>query len=79
MKPQADLVNNQINPAKLLQSKWTVVSPQNKEKHFLVTEIIRDTENVIVACQIEAVLTRRTCEIEWRLLKNKHVWMAGWH
>ena len=29
-----------LNPRKLLHSKWTAVNPQDKEKHFLVTQII---------------------------------------
>jgi tryptophan-rich hypothetical protein len=33
-------VTIQINPAKLLLSKWTAVKPVNKEKHFLVTKLI---------------------------------------
>ncbi|NLZ79547.1 MAG: TIGR02450 family Trp-rich protein, partial [Gammaproteobacteria bacterium] len=28
---------HRINPKKLLHSKWTAVSPVNKEKHFMVT------------------------------------------
>ncbi|MBT3834482.1 MAG: TIGR02450 family Trp-rich protein [Gammaproteobacteria bacterium] len=30
---------NRINSKKLLQSKWTAVTPAKKIKHFLVTEI----------------------------------------
>lgn len=30
---------HQINPKKLLHSKWTAVKPENKEKHFMVTEM----------------------------------------
>lgn len=29
---------NQINPSKLLNSKWTAVKPINREKHFLVAD-----------------------------------------
>ena len=42
---------NKINPAKLLNSKWTAVKPTNKEKHFLVTEIEFDENNVCYACK----------------------------
>ena len=35
---------NQINPKKLLNSKWTAVKPAHKEKHFLITEIEFDEE-----------------------------------
>ena len=39
---------NNINPGKLLNSKWTAVNPVNKEKHFLVTEIALDEEGEVV-------------------------------
>jgi tryptophan-rich hypothetical protein len=67
-----------INPAKLLTSKWTAVQPINKEKHFLVTRVIRDDKNVITSCIVEAVLTRKDYEMDWRALKNKARWQAGW-
>ncbi|PHX31168.1 hypothetical protein AO354_03220 [Pseudomonas syringae pv. syringae] len=35
---------NQINPRKLLLSKWTAATPLNREKHFLVTELFKDEE-----------------------------------
>ena len=31
-----------LNPRKLLLSKWTAAQPQNRERHFLVTALIRD-------------------------------------
>ena len=31
---------NALSPKKLLHTKWTAVSPLNKEKHFLVTKVI---------------------------------------
>ena len=48
--------NNQINPDKLLLSKWTAVQPYNKEKHFLVTRVIRNEQEIAVACILEAVI-----------------------
>ena len=67
-----------INPAKLLSSKWTAVHPVNKEKHFLVTRIIRNDENIIIRCIVEAVMTRKEYELDWRALKNKESWLTGW-
>ena len=69
---------HQLNPAKLLLSKWTAVQPANKEKHFLVTRIIRDDENIIIRCIVEAVMTRKEYELDWRALKNKESWLTGW-
>lgn len=69
----------QINPKKLRHSKWTAVSPQNKEKHFAVTEILFDDEGLdVLDCKIEAVMTKRTQSIDWRSLQDSKVWQQGW-
>ena len=67
-----------INPKKLLHSKWTAVSPKNKEKHFLVTEVDFDEEGLIERCLIEAVMTKRSEEIDWQSLKDATQWRMGW-
>jgi tryptophan-rich hypothetical protein len=69
---------NKINPKKLLNSKWTEVSPTNKEKHFMVTEIKFDEEDQVVSCAIEAVMTKRTIPITWSDLKDEDIWLYGW-
>lgn len=69
---------NQINPTKLLHSKWTAVIPKNREKHFLVTEVQRDEERVVVSCTLEAVMSKRALAIDWRELKNSGTWKQGW-
>ena len=69
---------NQINPRKLLRSKWTAVSPSNKEKHFIITDIEFDGEGVLIHCEIEAVMSKRTQLIDWRQLKEQDVWLQGW-
>ncbi len=70
----------QINPKKLLQSKWTAVKPVNKEKHFMVTRlIVPELEaEVITVVEIEAVMTGRRQEIPWRDLQNTDLWKQGW-
>ena len=67
-----------LSPNKLLHSKWTAVSPQNKEKHFMVTRVEFDEENNVVECIIEAVLTKREQSINWRSLEDPKVWKMGW-
>ncbi len=67
-----------INPDKLLRSKWTAVSPENKEKHFLVTRLVRDDNDKVVRCEIESVYSRNTYRIDWTELKNTEFWMQGW-
>lgn len=69
---------NQINPAKLMLSKWTAVAPQNKEKHFLVTRTIEDEQGVVITCLVEAVITQNEYEIAWQELKDNTKWLAGW-
>lgn len=69
---------HRINPKKLLHSKWTAVSPVNKEKHFMVTELKFDEEGNVIHCLLEAVLTNREMPIDWQELKNTADWRQGW-
>jgi tryptophan-rich hypothetical protein len=70
---------NQINPKKLLNSKWTAVVPTNKEKHFLVADVEFDEEGVVVSCSMEAVMSKRLFEINWQDLKEGASWAQGWN
>ena len=54
------------------------MKPQNKEKHFLVTRLIRDDDAKVIACELEAVMTKRTETIDWQALKNGSEWLFGW-
>ena len=69
---------NRINPEKLLRSKWTDCNPQNREKHFIVIDLLRDHEETIIACELEAVLSRRRMRIDWQVLRNNERWQFGW-
>jgi tryptophan-rich hypothetical protein len=69
---------NQINPKKLLHSKWTANEPQNKEKHFCVIEVEFDEEQKLVRCVMQAVYSQREFDIAWRELKDSAVWKSGW-
>lgn len=69
---------HQINPKKLLHSKWTAVRPVNKEKHFMVTELKFDEDDNVTHCLLEAVLTKREAAIDWQQLKNTAHWQQGW-
>ncbi len=69
---------HQINPKKLLRSKWTAVKPKHKEKHFMVTELEFDEEGNVIYCLLEAVLTKRATAIDWQQLKNSAEWQHGW-
>ena len=67
-----------INPNKLLQSKWTAARPQNREKHFLVSELFCDEAGSVLQVELQAVLTRRSEQIDWRQLQDDEVWLSGW-
>jgi tryptophan-rich hypothetical protein len=69
---------NRINPRKLLLSKWTAAHPQNREKHFLVTELFRDEEGTVVDIELQAVLTKRSERLAWQDLSNQDQWKFGW-
>jgi len=69
---------NRINPDKLKLSKWTSRNPQNKEKHWLVTDIEKDESGVVINCELQAVINKRTIGIDWRELKQSELWLQGW-
>ena len=69
---------NTINPKKLLNSKWTAVNPNHKEKHFLVTVMVFNEDGAVTHCSIEAVMSRRVRSIDWKSLQNKDNWLQGW-
>ncbi|MCX7096631.1 MAG: TIGR02450 family Trp-rich protein [Methylococcales bacterium] len=75
MKPPT---HNPINPEKLLLSKWTAVVVQNKRKHFLVNRLIRDEQQKIVGCVLEAVIDHHEIEMPWQALKDPASWLSGW-
>ena len=70
----------QLNPQKLLLSKWTAVNPQDKEKHFLVTKVIdpEQSKHLIEFVQVEAVLTKRSFTMRWEDLTDTTKWVQGW-
>lgn len=69
---------NRINPAKLLLSKWTAARPQNKEKHFLVTKLLRNEEGDVQEIELEAVMSQRVQRLAWQTLQNADDWKIGW-
>jgi tryptophan-rich hypothetical protein len=64
-----------INPEKQLMTKWTAVEPKRKERHFIVTKLIRLTdETFVVACMLEAAINKNNYEMDWRELKDTKTW-----
>ena len=69
---------NRINPEKLLLSKWTTLKPVNKERHFIVTGLLRSDDKKVIACELEAVINKNSVEIDWQQLKDSSNWVLGW-
>lgn len=69
---------NKVNTKALLNSKWTKVKVTNKEKHFIITKVIVDENQLIIECVIEAVINQNEYHINWRDLKVSDTWKIGW-
>ncbi|MGB3725899.1 MAG: TIGR02450 family Trp-rich protein [Glaciecola sp.] len=69
---------NQINPKKLLYSKWTAVKVINKERHFIISKLTFEENGDVAICEIEAILSKRTESIDWTSLKDNSQWIQGW-
>lgn len=69
---------NRFNPEKLLNSKWTARQPRQREKHFIVTGLLRDGQERPVGCVLEAVMSRREYPLDWRELRDEGQWLQGW-
>lgn len=71
-------LTNKVSPKALLNSKWSKVVVTNKEKHFMVTNVLFDENQQVTDCIIEAVMTKREYSLDWRELKQKDKWRLGW-
>ncbi len=69
-----------INPKKLLNSKWTAVTPSHKEKHFMVIGLIAPEvpTTVVRLVEMEAVYTKRKYTLAWNVLADEALWIQGW-
>ena len=70
---------NKFNPRKLLNSKWTAVTPVDRQKHFLITKVTYDDDGLIETCFIEAIRTNKTRTLDFNQLKDPQIWKQGWH
>ena len=69
-----------LNPKKLLLSKWTAVTPVNKERYFVVTKVFEPDPPTlsIELIELEAVHSRRGAVMPWRDLTDVTKWRQGW-
>jgi len=52
--------------------------PRNREKHFLVTKLVRDDAGNVTHCVIEAVHSHQEQLLEWQELRESAKWRQGW-
>lgn len=73
---------NKVVSKKLLNTKWTAANPVNKEKHFIVVEIVKpdDLEEWVdfEFIKIEAVYSKSIYQIAWKDLRDSTKWRQGW-
>jgi tryptophan-rich hypothetical protein len=71
---------NPLSPKKLLLSKWTAVTPRDKEKHFVVVRVIEPDPPELRVDQVElqAVHSGRSQLLHWRDLTDASRWRQGW-
>lgn len=68
------------HPKKLLNSKWTAVVPQQREKHFIVVQVTHNADDAqkIEHITLEAVLSKRHFTLHWTALADETQWRSGW-
>ncbi|WP_407315069.1 TIGR02450 family Trp-rich protein [Pseudomonas sp. nanlin1] len=69
---------HRLNPRKLLLSKWTATRPLNREKHFLVTQLVTDEDGTVLEVELQAVLNQRVQRLPWQALRDADSWLMGW-
>ena len=79
-KPNHGMPNNPLSPKKLLLTKWTAVTPRNREKHFVVVRVIVPEPPSIRVEQVEleAVHSGQVYLLHWRELTDASLWRQGW-
>lgn len=74
------ILANRFTKAKLPGSKWTACHPEHGEKHFVVLDWVQHRlGEKTTLIEIEAVMTHRIYEIDYRELKDQWRWKMGWH
>lgn len=72
-------MTNRFSKNKLLNSKWSALDVKAKEKHFIVTELIRDEESQkVIQVILQAVMTKNDYPMTPDELKDITQWQMGW-
>ncbi len=53
------------------------MNPDKKELHFIVSKLLKDEKDEIIACTLEAVINKNCYEMDWKSLKNDEQWLMG--
>ena len=79
-KPDHGAGKNPLSPKKLLLTKWTAVTPRQREKHFVVLRVIEPEPPSMRVEQVElqAVHSGQVYRLHWRELTDTRVWRQGW-
>ena len=79
-KSKANRAALRLSAKKLLRTKWTATKPQNKEKHFIVTQLIEPVVSggPIEMIELEATYSKRSFTLPWRDLLDEAQWLQGW-
>lgn len=65
---------------KLLHSKWSAVRVRDREKHFVVTRVVkaRSVPDAGPRVELEAITSKRRFEIPADELADSDSWTRGW-
>ncbi|MFN9746053.1 MAG: TIGR02450 family Trp-rich protein [Betaproteobacteria bacterium] len=71
---------NPLSTKKLLMTKWTAVTPRNREKHFVVTLVVEPEPPSmrVELVELQAVHSKQVYLLHWRELTDASLWRQGW-
>ena len=77
---RGDIEMNKLQINKLVLSKWTAVNPVAKQKHFLVSKVIKPEQEggKVEWIDLEAVHSKVAYRMPWRELQDDTRWLRGW-
>ena len=78
--PKHGKPTNPLSSKKLLLTKWTAVTPRNREKHFVVVRVIEPElpSMRVEQVELEAVHSKQVYLLHWRELTDASLWRQGW-
>ena len=78
--PKHGKPRNPLSSKKLLLTKWTAVTPRNREKHFVVVRVIEPElpSMRVEQVELEAVHSKQVYLLHWRELTDASLWRQGW-